>query len=116
MPPPAWMQSSSGGHWMAYGSYCWDGTCADMAPPEMRKDIPALDVTEGQRLTFHLGFDPTELRLSFLSDSSRDETVLPSDRVVRWTVTRGGFLQLTGDAGSPGGDASYVIELVLEPT
>lgn len=111
LPPPAWVETPSSSSWMAYGSYCWQGECVHMVPREMRDDIPTVVASAGQKITFHLGFDPSALQLSFISGDG-EQIVLAAKRDVSWTVTRWGDLDLFADAGSPGGSASYVIRLV----
>jgi hypothetical protein len=110
-PPPAYVETPSGAEWMAYGSYCWGGTCADVVPPEMREDIPTLAVREGDRITFHLDFDPSELTLSF---EDGEAIPVPTEREVSWPVTRGGVLNLFAREGNPGGDVAYVLRLSLQ--
>lgn len=111
-PPPAWIETDSGSWWMAYGSYCWDRACVDIVSPEAR-DIPLVAVREGEEVTFHLGFTPSELQLFFMADDDSSLS-LPAERQVTWKVTRGGILSLLARDGSPGGDAAYEVELTIQ--
>lgn len=113
-PPPAWVETASGSWWMAYGSYCWDRMCVDMLSPASRDDLPRVSVRQGEEVTFHLGFDPSRLTLSSPGANDTPQVPLPAERDVSWAVTRGGVVNLFARAGSPGGDASYSVRLVLE--
>lgn len=115
-PPPAWVEGPSGSSWMAYGSYCWEGACVDMVPPSLRDDIPTVEVRQGQEVIFHFGFEPSEVQLSFASDDGNGRVSLPAQRQVSWEVTHGGFLNLFTRTGGRGGDASYDVQLVVEPS
>lgn len=111
-PPPAYVETRSGSLWMGYGSYCWEGVCADMAAPDMRDDIPTAVVAEGDEITFHLGFEPSELQLSFADGAGA--ITLPAERSPSWQVTRSGVLHLFARPQGAPGDAAYVLRLDFE--
>lgn len=76
-------------------------------------DVPQVIVREGEEVIFHLGFHPSELRLSFVSDDGPSLS-LPAERHVSWTVTRAGIVDLLARDASPGGDAAYRVELTVQ--
>ena len=107
-PPPAWVETQAGDHWLAFFGYCWSTTCLDSRPVEQRTDIPRISVTKGEVVRFHLGFEPTSLSLKVGSRTYP----LRAGRVSTWRV-RGGsgtaFLNARGEAGSAG----YVAHLLV---
>jgi hypothetical protein len=87
-PPPAWIQTRGGDHWLAYGAYCWPSSgrraaCFDPLPPEARTDIPRIVLRPGEIVRFHLGFRPRELGLSI------GKRIIPLARSAtpRWRVS-----------------------------
>jgi len=107
-PPPAWIETSSGSHWLGYSSYCWSapGTsmCADMIAPSCTDDrTPRIELHRGELVRFHLGFDPKEVSISVDESSpkslqvTREPTSHADIEGVMLLFTRGG-----------GGDAGYV--------
>jgi hypothetical protein len=112
-PPPAWIEASSGSHWLGYSSYCWSaqGTalCADMIAPSCTDDrTPRIDLRRGELVRFHLGFDPKEVSISV--DRSRS-TSLQLTREPTSHANREGVMLLFTRGG--GGDAAYVACLGL---
>jgi hypothetical protein len=110
-PPSAWVETASGSHWLGHSSYCWSGAgtglCADFAAPECgAKGTPDVEVTDGELVRFHLGFDPEELSLTVGPGHGRAER-LEAERVVEWRVRGQGELTLFATAAGKG-DASYV--------
>lgn len=113
-PPPAWVAASSESVWMAYGSYCWGRACVDMLGPAQRDDLPRLRVQPGEEMTFRLGFDPAALVLSVAADGQHEQVSVPARRDVTWQATRGGVVSLFARADGRGGDASYLVRVVVE--
>lgn len=110
-PPSAWVETTSGSHWLGHSSYCWSGggtgLCADFAAPECGdKGTPDLEVADGELVRFHLGFDPNELSLTVDSGQGKPER-LEAGRVVEWRPHGHGELLLFATAAGRG-DASYV--------
>jgi hypothetical protein len=110
-PPSAWVETSSGSHWLGHSSYCWSsggtGLCADFAAPECgRKGTPDLEVADGELVRFHLGFEPEELSLTVGSRDGQAER-LEGGRIVDWRAHGHGELLLFATAAGRG-DASYV--------
>ena len=117
-PPPAWIDSAKGDHWLAYSSYCWTAgegsdpvaACVDFIPPEMRSELPSLRLRRGELVRFHLGFTPTEVSIqvgkrSFSLAATADPT---------WRVRgKGKFATLSVQA--EGGSASYVTQIRIKP-
>ena len=116
-PPPAWLEGDQGSRWLAYSTYCWsgdgEGLCADYVGPSCKGEHPAPEIRahRGERLTVHLGFDPTEVGLVFL-EAGGEPLALETAREVSWTADRAGPFAVF--ARVEGGDASYVGCLVLE--
>jgi hypothetical protein len=83
-PPPAWVETQSQSLWLAFSSYCWShrvgdnraAICADMMPPQSRTDLPALNVTRGRPLRFHLAFLPREVHLTLFHPTSFSHYIL----------------------------------------
>jgi hypothetical protein len=113
-PPPAWIETEDGSYWLAYSSYCWKTTCVDYVAIADRDDVPTVPVREGELVRFHLGFEPSELSLSYGST----DLGIPqprAERVAEWRATIEGGLWLFARAatGQGGADASYVVRLVF---
>lgn len=113
-PPPAWVEASSGSRWMAYGSYCWGRACVDMVGPAQRDDLPRVQVQPSEEVTVHLGFDPAALTLSMSPDDHHQQVSVPARRKVTWQVTRDGVVSLFARPEGRGGDASYLVRVVVE--
>jgi hypothetical protein len=111
-PPPAWIETETGSHWLAFASYCWGSTCADYVGISERGDVPVVPVREGERVRVHLGFDPGDVSLSY---GSTDRSIRHTrvGRVVEWRATVKGGIWLFARAapGQNGTDASYVVKL-----
>jgi len=108
-PPPAWVETTAGRVWLAYGSYCWTNACVDMVQVTCDDaSTPAVQAETGETVRFHLGFRPTEATLS-VEDSTPE--ALPRRRTIAWSANRGGLLRL--DLRAAGGDASYVACVTL---
>jgi hypothetical protein len=63
-PPPAWIETETGSHWLAYSSYCWGTGCIDYVDISSRQDVPLVRVRKGETVRFHLGFDPSKVSLT----------------------------------------------------
>jgi hypothetical protein len=64
-PPPAWVETRFGSHWLAYSSYCWRNRCADYAAPECPgHGLPVIELRQGGLVRFHLGFGPDRVEVS----------------------------------------------------
>ncbi len=115
-PPPAWVVTERGAFWLAYASYCWGTACADYVADCDPKRVPSLEVSRGDRLTFHLEFEPSRVTLAFYDppiDQGPDTVRLDAQREPTWTVDRDGIVWLTARAGD-GRDASYAACLRLD--
>jgi hypothetical protein len=103
-PPPAWVETKAGNHWLGLSSWCWrsgnTGVCADAVAPKCgRQGTPDVAVDEGELIRAHLGYDADEASV----DGAHTEL---KARVVSWRVDSGGtFLLFTKGKE---GDASYV--------
>lgn len=106
-PPPAWIETSSGSAWMAYGSYCWTNVCVDVLHFTCDDtSVPSLEVRPGDPIRFHLAFAPDEADLTLGAPSSRPEVVsVTPARVIEWQGEYDGHLLLF--ATSEEGDVSY---------
>jgi hypothetical protein len=121
-PPPATVATAAEVTRLAWGSYCWSGErsamCVDMLPPELRTDIPRLQVDPGATLTFELGFLPTAAGLT-LTGAGRTPLLdvrLAAARTISWQVptgfaTPGADVLATLFLRAPNGDASYLVWL-----
>jgi hypothetical protein len=112
-PPPAWVETDGGAHWLAYGSYCWDDGCVDYVEPWRREDVPQIAVRRGKVVRFHLPFEPSELVVDVFERRGRDprSVRLEPKRVVAWRVNRPGYVSVA--AWRRHGDASYVARFVF---
>jgi hypothetical protein len=111
-PPAAWLETDTGSFWLGYSSYCWTTVCADFVAPSCddAEHTPKITVRRDELVTAHLGFEPTELGLQYLSGSqaptARDQRTLELNRSPSWHAERDGAFSLF--ARTKGGDASYV--------
>lgn len=81
--------------------------CADFAAPACGEiGTPDLEVTDGELIRFHLGFDPKELSITIASRHGQAEQLEPG-RIVEWRAHGHGELLLFATAAGRG-DASYV--------
>lgn len=107
-PPPAWVETRHGSRWLGYSSFCWGTTCADLVASRCGDGLtPDLRVRRNETVRVHLGFDPTELGLTFstINGPGRQQRVEVSRTpVVR--IERSGVFFLFARAKR--GDASYV--------
>ena len=110
-PPAAWLETEQGSVWLGYSTYCWGTICADFVAPSCgdTEHTPEIAVRRGETMTAHLGFEPTELGLSFPQASgpgvAGPEELEPT-RTPSWRADREGAFALF--ARGRGGDASYV--------
>jgi hypothetical protein len=111
-PPPAWIETRAGAHWLGYSTYCWShpegnmraNACADFVAPACGgSGVPEIPVHQGELVRAHLGFVPKEASLSYEPGKGAQ---LPPKRVLEWHMARQGVFSLSVHA--PGGDASYV--------
>ena len=97
---------------MALGSYCWKvpphAQCADMAPPGMRTDIPALTVHRGTLLTVRLAFPAT--RWTAAAWRSRTGAPLPPGRQATLRAAKSGLIVIDASSRTHG-SASYLVRL-----
>jgi hypothetical protein len=109
-PPPAWLEKPGTDRWLAYSTYCWTrggtGLCADFIAPQLRTDLPRIQVARGTGVRFHLGFRPTSLTLTRVG--GRTWRLAPA-RVASWKSARPGVYVLAADV--VGGDASYAFRI-----
>jgi hypothetical protein len=107
-PPPAWVETSRGSHWLGYSSFCWGTSCVDFIAPRCgEQHTPTLRLRHGETVRFHLGFHPTELGLAFVGGNGGGVQHRPElSRSPTWQVERAGAFSLF--ARAQGGDASYV--------
>jgi hypothetical protein len=117
-PPPAWVDTAKGDHWLAYSGYCWTGpegsepiaACVDFIPPDMRPELPVLKLRRGEVVRFHLGFTPTKLSVQIGKRSFR----LAATEAPTWRVRgKGTVVILSAEAES--GSASYVARVRIKP-
>jgi hypothetical protein len=113
-PPPALIETPGGSVWLAFGSYCWSGPeekgtvvglCVDMVPAPA--DLPVVRFVPGQRIRIRLAFEPREVSLTV----GGSPILMQPRRVLEWTATRGGVLELFVYP-ERGGDATYRARLV----
>lgn len=111
-PPPAWLETEDGSFWLGYSSYCWGTSCVDFIGPSCHSEYtPKIGVRRGELVSAHLGFEPSELDLSFHSRKGRPSRAgsieLTLSRTPSWRAEReGAFLLFT--RAKHGGDAAYV--------
>jgi hypothetical protein len=115
-PPPAWLETEKGSRWLGYSSYCWRTACVDFIAPRCRNPqrTPRISLGRGERVTAHLGFEPTELGLTLMRRVGATATTQERLRLSRepsWIVRQPGVFSLF--ARAKGGDASYVACVVL---
>lgn len=75
-PPPAWVETEAGDHWLqtSFEKWCEGDRCVIVTPPaalaadaacrDILADVPEVRVRPGERVVFHLGFQPSALRLT----------------------------------------------------
>lgn len=116
-PPPAWVATDGGSHWLTYGSYCWadgrHGLCADTMGP-FGMDLTPIAVRRGEPLEFHFAFTPSYVRVTRYP-GRKQARLSPGTRVRSWTVKgRPRYLTLFVRARR-GGDVSYYMRLKVGP-
>ncbi len=112
-PPPAWIETNAGSHWLGYSTYCWShpegttraGVCVDfVAPACSAPGVPDIPVHQGELVRAHLGFRPTEASVGY--EPGAGGLPLAPAKVLEWHMARHGvfslFLRVSG------GDATYV--------
>ena len=119
-PPPAWIATAAGSDWLEYATFCWKGGCADAGSPRCGDPrLPHVPVTSGERVSFHLGFQPWSAELHVYSDDDPaaflDALRLEPARVISWTADREGPIWLSTWAVGLGRDAAYAACLRFEP-
>lgn len=114
-PPPAWVETGAGPHWLSPSTFCWrKAGCADYVAPscaEPRHTRP-LDLRLGETVRFHLPFRPRQASLTFFpkerpGSEEPQHVDVPARRVISWAVDREGAFSLSAFPVF-GGDASYV--------
>jgi hypothetical protein len=111
-PPAAWLETEAGSFWLGYSSYCWTTACVDFVAPSCgdTEHTPKITVRREELVTVHLGFEPTELALHYLSGNqiprAEDQRTLELSRSPTWRAERDGPFSLF--VRGKGGDASYV--------
>jgi hypothetical protein len=103
-PPPAWIETKAGSSWLGFSSSCWRigdaGVCADAAAPRCgRQGTPDMDVSQGETVRAHLGYDASEASV----DNAKAQL---DGRTVSWRVAESGPFALFTKGKQ--GDASYV--------
>ncbi len=106
-PPPAWL--GAGGHeqWLAYSSFCWATTCVDFLPPARRTDLPQVVARPGSRISIHLRFVPTSVRVRVLATGNTYGLVARRD--TSWRVRGSGVVSVEVRAAK--GTASYLARI-----
>lgn len=107
-PPPAWVETAAGSFWLGYSTFCWDGLCADFAAPRCGDGghVPDITVRAGERVRFHLGFDPREVSVTSFGGGEGTQDRLVAGREPVWSARAGAFAVFAVPKGR-GGDASY---------
>lgn len=119
-PPPAWIETKRGAFWLGYSTYCWKSVCADHEAPRCgdAQLVPTIVVSPAEKVRFHLGFEPREIRLTQPVPRMEpgDAILLQSSRDPPWDVDRDGVISLFARAapGQEGADASYAACLKYE--
>lgn len=103
-PPPAWVETGSGEHWLAYSSFCWGTNCATARPPETRTGLPELALAAGEEVRFHLDFGPSRVELRV---GDRDFE-LPAEQVASWRVEGEAGIAVLRATAEGGGFVEYV--------
>jgi hypothetical protein len=113
-PPPAWVEKEAGASWLGYSTFCWKNLCADAAQPACGSEgVPSLEVRRGERVRYHLGFEPQgDVTLNAFGGPSPRSRTIGSGREGGWTVDDDGAFAIFS-AAQAGGDASYVGCFVL---
>lgn len=103
-------------------TYCWQGTCADYAAPEvMMKDRPIRVVAANASITFRFeGKQPTETRLSWSRGQTRSEATLtenssrvPAEKGIYYYILSANWLKDPEKRISEG-DSSYVFAVEVK--
>jgi hypothetical protein len=110
-PPPAWVETPKQSMWLAYGSYCWRTACADMAPPQSRRDLPHITVRRNQVVRIHLAFVPRDVHLTRFAGTRLTHTRLRPGRTLLWRARAGGVVSI--DVHARLGSAGYLALLVV---
>jgi hypothetical protein len=113
-PPPAWLETESGPRWLGYSTFCWKNLCADAAAPRCDSEwVPSIPVRRGERVRYHLGFEPQgDVAMNTFEAASPRSGTVGSGREGAWTVEDEGPFAIFAYAQA-GGDASYVGCFVL---
>jgi hypothetical protein len=107
-PPPAWLEKPGIDRWLAYSTFCWTTMCADYVAPQLRTDLPRIQLARATTVRFHLGFRPSSLTLARIGGRSWR---LSTTAVAAWRAAGPGvYLLQAGVRG--GGDASYAFRVV----
>jgi hypothetical protein len=109
MPPPAWITTRAASRWLAYGSFCWSGLCADMIAPQDRRDIPAVSLGGARNVRLNVAFDPQDLEV-FL-DHRRVHGLSPRRRSVTVRVRDVPSLLVLSVRNREFGSATYLAKL-----
>lgn len=75
-PPDAYIEIDNEHYKMGRGSYCWNGTCIDVAGPvELLADEMPIQVQPGDEITFKMDFTPkpNEIQLSEIRNEEETE-------------------------------------------
>ena len=111
-PPPAYVIVDGVRRRLAQSSFCWRTTCADFVQARCGDGrTPTVRVRRGQRVRFRLGFDPTDVRLTY---TGRLEVIyrvrFAPRRTVTWRVRLfAGRDEYVLFARAPLGDTSYAV-------
>ena len=107
-PPPAWVETEGDSVWLAYSTFCWGGTCADLVAPSCSGEqaAPHVELRRGETVRFHLDFDPNEAVLTFFAEGGEPgQVTLDQSRTPTWQADRAGAFTVFGSGD--GRDASY---------
>ncbi len=106
-PPPAWLGAGGREQWLAYSSFCWATTCVDFLPPARRTDLPKVVARRGTRISIHLRFVPTWVRVRMLATGKTYGLVARRD--TSWRVRGSGVVSVEVRAAK--GTASYLARI-----
>jgi hypothetical protein len=65
LPPPAWIETSGGSHWLGGTTFCWrEIACGDSEPPACGGEgVPDITLRAGESVVLHLPYEPSKLLL-----------------------------------------------------
>lgn len=78
-PPEVYIQIGNEKYETKLGTYCWKGTCVDMAGPvELLKGKEPIKVNPGEKISFIMDYEPkpNEFHLTQFSESNENEVLV----------------------------------------